>query len=115
MGEKTGLLFTIAIFAMFILPLSLDILSLNISTYQFLNTATEMKQLITEEGGITARVKTAVDSSRITYTFKNEAGNVVDGRNSPGEVLYIDYQYDWKGIFSEETLKTSNSVRISRR
>lgn len=115
MGEKMGLLFTVAIFAMGLLPFLLDMFTFNVQTTQFLNAATEMQQLVTEEGGITDRVRYVQDHTAITYVFTNEAGEVVNGNSEIGEVIYIDYRYKWKGLFSEQLLKTANTVRVARR
>lgn len=110
-----GLLFSIAVFVMGLLPMGIDIFTFNVASSQFLNATTEMQQIVTEEGGITDRVHYIADSSTIKYTFKNEAGSLVDGIQDVGDVIYIDYQYDYKGIYTNDSLKTSNTIRVSRR
>lgn len=115
MGEKLGFLFTIAIFAMSLLPLGLDAFTFNVRTSQFLNAATEMQQVVKEEGGITDRVHYINDNSSISYTFKNKDGQIIDGKQDVGEVIYIEYQYDWKGIYTQKTFKTINTVLVDRR
>lgn len=115
MGEKTGFLFALAIVVMCMLPAGIDFFTLNVTTSQFLNTTTEMQQLINEEGGITDRVKYVVNSSSINYSFTDETGKKVDGIQDVGDVIYIDYEYEWDGLYSNESLKTTNTVRIARR
>jgi len=110
-----GFLFTIAIFAMCLLPMCIDFFTLNVTTSQFLNASTEMQQLVSEEGGITERVHNVMDSSAINYTFKDKAGQEIDGVQDVGKEIYIDYKYDWKGIFTKDTLETTNTVRVARR
>lgn len=60
MGEKTGLLTTLIIIAVFVLPLFQNNFSNNAKGTKVLNTATQLQQMVSAEGGVTPRVENTI-------------------------------------------------------
>lgn len=114
MGEKKGFLFTLFILGAFVLPFALDIWIANVRSDQFMKVATEMHQLVEQEGGATATVMEVRDKlaeGGLNVTFSHQ------GRQPVGTEVVIRYQYEYHGIIGTilKEYDTTNKVIVSRR
>jgi hypothetical protein len=110
MGEKTGFLTVLLLFGIAILPLLFNTYNSQVKTAKLLTISNEMQQLVASEGGVTDRVKNAVNKLKdqgVDITFKDKNGNTVNGKVAVGETVIMHYDYDG--------FKTSNSTIIMKR
>lgn len=112
MGEMKGAIFTVAFFVAIIIPFFLSMGIGAINQHAFMKVATEVTEMVKEEGGITPRVSDV--ANRLTdkgyeITFNNNGGSTF------GDQVVIHYEYKYINVRGEETLDTQNTVFISRR
>lgn len=90
----------------------------NVEASNFQNAATEMQQLVNQEGGVTAPVLEAQEKladKGATIQFKDDAGNLISGKQPVGTTINIEYDYEYNNIYGKEQLATSNSTLVDRR
>ncbi|GAE93081.1 hypothetical protein JCM21714_2118 [Gracilibacillus boraciitolerans JCM 21714] len=110
MGEKTGFIAVLLVFAIGLLPLCINTYVNHVYSTKLLSTSAEVQQLVSAEGGITPRVQevvTKLESQGATIVFTDGNGNTVSGTVPVGEEIIMDYEY--------EDFQTRNSTVILRR
>lgn len=110
MGEKTGFMTVLLIFAVGILPLLLTGFLEQVKSNKFLTMTNEIHQMVGSEGGVTSEVRNTVDvleGEGIKIDFSNKNGYPVVGKVRAGEKITINYEFDG--------YKTKNSVTVLRR
>ncbi len=119
MSEKTGFLFCLLIFSVFILPFGGNLFYVNFHVDQFMKTTLDVQKVMSEEGGITNRMiylTTGLQEKGYEINFTNEEGDRMDGLLAPGEVVHIQYKCQFRNFFGEiNELTTSNQVHIEKR
>lgn len=122
MGELKGMMLAILIFGAFIIPLQLDIWRQTQVTTQMSNMATELQQIIQNEGGVSNKVKLLANrledntDGKLDIDFRDESGRTVNSIVDYDTQVNIEYTYDYEGIFGINTdFETSNGVTIRRR
>lgn len=110
MGEKMGFFGVLIIFAVVIIPFMFHAFNVQTQGSTLLATASEVQQLVASEGGVTAKVKglvTSLNDRGYTISFKNESGNVVNGKVDAGKNVIIHYEY--------EGFEVNNTVTVLNR
>jgi len=110
MGEKTGFITVLLLFAIGIFPILLNTFTSQVNSSKILTVSTEIQQLVTAEGGVTDKVKKAVDkldSQGYHIEFTDSNGNPVTGKVDVGKEVVINYEFNG--------FETSNSTIIMKR
>lgn len=114
-----GAVLSMILFCLFILPFFLYFSIQSIQENAFLKTTTEVQEMVESYGGVTDEVQAVVDNLNkkgyvISFT-NSQSGQSIMGAQPPGTVIRIDYQYRYNNVYKEQTLKTTNFVKINRR
>lgn len=110
MGEKTGFLTLLLLFAIGILPLLLNMFETQVKSSRLLALSNEINQLIVAEGDITPNVQEVVNTfseKGIDIEFRDKNNNLITSSPGIGEKIIIVYKYDG--------LETTNSAVLTKR
>ena len=111
-------LFAILFFIGFIVPglLMFGIDSLNQNA--FMKVTKEITELVQEDAGVSDRVKSVVNDYKqkgYVITFRDQQGQSVNGIVNFGDTVYVTYEYTFKSVFKDQTLKSTNKAFIMKR
>ncbi|RKJ25527.1 hypothetical protein D7X33_43515 [Butyricicoccus sp. 1XD8-22] len=110
MGEKTGFMGVLLIFAIFIVPFLFNMFDNQVKGSKLLSLSNEVQQLVVAEGDITPTVKNVVNDLRqkgVTIEFRDKSNRVINSSPGLGEKVVMVYKYDG--------FETSNSATITKR
>lgn len=124
MGEKKGLIFTMFILAVFLLPLGIEIFKVNMVTEHFTKATNQVTQLIKVEGGKTKKVEEMVGNLTIgggkgnTLLVTTNYSGDDTGKADVGSTITINYSYEHDLTFyatTTMTLTSSTTIAIDKR
>ncbi|MEK4031304.1 hypothetical protein MKZ02_22635 [Pseudobacillus sp. FSL P4-0506] len=118
MGEMKAAIFSMALFIGVLFPGLLMIGIDSLHNHGFMKVTTEVAELVKEEGGVTSNVNRVVDSLKdkgYKITFKDSNGNIVSGKRTFGDTIYIVYNYTYQSVKNKRELKSQNVVHVMRR
>ncbi|MFZ7947182.1 MULTISPECIES: hypothetical protein [Bacillaceae] len=118
MSEMKSALFALLFFIGFIVPglLMFGIDSLNQNA--FMKATKEITELVQEDAGVSDRVKSVVNGYKqkgYVITFKDQHGQSVNSIVNYGDTVYVTYEYTFKSVFKDQTLKSTNKAFIMKR
>lgn len=118
MSELKGAVFSLAIFVAFLIPFFLTMGIGSIHQHAFMKVTTEVSEIVKEEGGVTEKVNNIVsnlEEKGYEISFKDRNGATVNGKQTFGDEVIIDYRYEYQDVRGKRTLNTQNAVFVMRR
>lgn len=110
MGEKTGFMAVLIIFAIGVIPFLFNMFDTQVKSSKLLALSNEVNQLIVAEGDITPTVKDVVTDfadKGVVIEFKDKNNNVITSSPGIGEKIIIVYKYD--------DIETTNTAIMTKR
>jgi|SRR5690625_3849179 len=110
MGEKTGFMTVLIIFAIGVIPFLFSMFDTQVKSSKLLALSSEVNQLMVAEGDITPTVNNVVsnfEAKGVVIEFRDKNDNIITSSPGIGEKIVVVYKID--------DFEVSNSVIVNKR